>query len=114
MGRRSRSRARLDVGQPRPPAVRDRQARVKVTDDVWQDFRRLAYSEGVGEALGRLVAREVDRWRVARIREGSAEDKEVLDALERARELQAELAAIVRYLERRSRPAQSWSADADW
>src|SRR4051794_316799 len=101
MGRRNRRRARTDPHQKRAPAIRDRQARVKVTDDVWEDFRILTRSEGVGEALGRLVTREVERWRTARIRNGSADDQAVLDALERAHELQADLAAIVGRLERR-------------
>jgi hypothetical protein len=114
MGRRGRRRASTDDGRSRAPAVRDRQARVKVTDDVWQDFRRLAYAEGVGEALGRLVTREVERWRVAQLRKGSADDNEVLDALERAHELQAALATIVDYLERRRCSNQPSPPGADW
>jgi hypothetical protein len=114
MGRRNRRRASTDSHQTRAPAIRDRQARVKVTDDVWDDFRLLTRAEGVGEALGRLVTREVERWRVARIRDGSADDHAVLDALERAHELQADLGAIVARLERRQRPGHSWSPDDEW
>lgn len=98
----------------RAPAVRDRQARVKVSDEVWDDFRLLTRTEGVGDALGRLVTREVERWRVARIGKGSADDKEVLDALERAHELQAELVTIVGYLERRRHPSHSSPPAVDW
>src|SRR3954447_15703709 len=113
MGRRSRRRASADSHKARTPAIRDRQARVKVTDDVWDDFRLLTRSEGVGEALGRLVTRDVERWRAARIRDGSADDQAVLDALERARELQTDLAAIVAQLERKQQPSH-WSPDDDW
>jgi hypothetical protein len=114
MGRRNRRRATTDPHHKRAPAIRDRQARVKVTDDVWDDFRLLTRPEGVGDALGRLVTREVARWRAARIRDGSADDQAVLDALERAHELQAGLAAIVARLERRQQPSHSWSPDDEW
>jgi hypothetical protein len=114
MGRRSRRRASTDPHKERTPAIRDRQARVKVTDDVWDDYRLLIRTEGVGDALGRLVTREVERSRVARIREGSADDQAVLDALERAHELQADLATIVARLERRQQPSHSWSPDDEW
>jgi hypothetical protein len=113
MGRRSRRRASTDSRQRRAPAIRDRQARVKVTDGVWDDFRLLNRTDGVGGALGRLVTREVERWRIARIRDGSADDHAVLDALERAHELQTELAAIVAHLKRRQEASQSWSPDGD-
>src|SRR4051795_5220717 len=114
MGRRNRRRASTDPRQKRAQAIRDRQARVKVADDVWDDFRLLTRAEGVGDALGRLVTREVERGRVARIRDGSADDQAVLDALEHAHELQADLGAIVARLERRQRPSHSWSPDAEW
>ncbi len=68
---------------------------------MWRDFRLATQNETVGQALGRLVTREVERWRADRIRNRSADDRAALDALERARELHAELAAIVRYFERK-------------
>ena len=114
MGRRSRRRASTDPHEKRVLAIRDRQARVKVTDDVWDDFRLLTRSEGVGDALGRLVTREVERWCVARIRDGSADDQAVLDALERAQELQADLTAIVARLERGQQPSHPWSPEDEW
>lgn len=113
MGRRTRRRAAAGLRQPAASPPRDRQARVKVPDDVWQDFRQLTHAETVGEALGRLVTREVERWRTARIREGSADDRAVLDALERAHELQADLAAVVAYLERRERAMRQSSPPGD-
>src|SRR3954454_6403813 len=109
MGRRSRRRASTDPHRERAPATRDRQARVKVTDDVWDEFRLLTRTEGIGEALGRLVTREVERSRTRRVRDGSADDQAVLDALERANELQADLAAIVARLERRQHASHSRS-----
>jgi hypothetical protein len=81
--------------------MRDHQARVKVSDDVWADFREATRNSSVAIALGELVAREVDRHRARRVREGSAEDQELLEALERAQELHAELAVLVERLERR-------------
>lgn len=97
MGRRSQRRT--TSGAPAP--VRDHQARVKVTDDVWADFREATRNSSVAIALGNLVTREVDRYRARRVREGSAEDQELLEALERAQELHAELAKLVGRLERR-------------
>src|SRR4051794_13519481 len=114
MGRRNRRRASTDPHQKRVPAIRDRQARVKITDDVWRDFRLLTQREGVGEALGRLVTREVERWRIKRIRDGSADDEVVLGALERARELQAELATITARLERLAQPRHPPPSDGEW
>ena len=114
MGRRHRRRTNVAPPAARLPAVRDRQARVKVADDVWRDFRLLTQTEGVGEALGRLVTREVERWRTKRIRDGSADDEVVLGALERARELQADLAAITARLERLAQPRHPSSSVGGW
>jgi hypothetical protein len=114
MGRRTRKRTALPAPAARRPAIRDRQARVKVPDDVWRDFRLLTQREGVGEALGRLVTREVERWQIKRIRDGSADDEVVLGALERACELQAELATITARLERLARPRHPPPSDGGW
>ena len=81
--------------------MRDHQARVKVSDDVWSEFRETTRNSSVAIALGDLVTREVDRYRARRVREGSADEQELLEALERAQELHAELAELVRRLERR-------------
>jgi hypothetical protein len=97
MGRRSRRRAGGDA----PAPMRDHQARVKVSDDVWADFREATRNRSVAIALGDLVTREVDRYRVRRAREGSADDEELLEALERAQELHAKLTGLVQRLERR-------------
>ncbi len=98
MGRRSRRRT--STGTPTP--MRDHQARVKVSDDVWADFRAATRCSSVAIALGDLVSRaEVDRYRARRVREGSADEQELIEALERAHELHAELAELVKRLERR-------------
>jgi hypothetical protein len=81
--------------------MRDHQARVKVSDDVWVDFREATRNRSVAIALGDLVTREVDRYHARRGREGSADEQELLEALERAHELHAELAGLVKRLERR-------------
>lgn len=81
--------------------MRDHQARVKVSDDVWTDFCEATQDSSVAIALGSLVTREVDRYRARRVREGSADEQELLEALKRAQELHAELAGLVKRLERR-------------
>jgi hypothetical protein len=74
---------------------------VKVSDDVWTDFRATTRNRSVSIALGDLVTREVDRYRARRVREGLADEQELMETLERAHELHAELAALVKRLERR-------------
>jgi hypothetical protein len=73
---------------------------VKVSDDVWTDFRAATRNSSVSIALGDLVTREVDRYRAHRVREGSADEQQLLEALDRAHELHAELAALVKRIER--------------
>jgi hypothetical protein len=97
MGRRSRRRTSSGTQAP----TRDHQARVKVSDDVWTDFREATRNSSVAIALGELVAREVDRYRARRVREGAADEQRLLEALERAQELHAHLAELVKRLERR-------------
>lgn len=76
-------------------------ARVQVPDEVWADFRALAEPRTIGVALGELVQREVDREHARRIKHGTLDDAELVDALDRARELHQDLAQIVTRLERR-------------
>ena len=77
-------------------------ARVHVSDEVWAEFRRAAGNTPMSQILGRLVEREVERDRARRIRSGTVGDQIVLDALERARELHQDVAAIIDRLERRA------------
>ena len=78
-------------------------ARVQVTDDVWADFRAAAGNRPISEVLGELVARQVDRYRSRRLRDGRLDPAALVDALEDARRQQADLALIVERLERLSR-----------
>lgn len=84
-----------------PAPMRDHQARVKVSDDVWSDFREATRNNSVAIALGELVTREVDRYRARRVRDGAADELELLEALQRAHELHAQLVELVKRLERR-------------
>lgn len=74
-------------------------ARVQVPDDVWADFKSLAGYRPMSELIGELVTREVERYRSRRLREGQLEPDQLLEALERARQQQADLQAIVERLE---------------
>lgn len=103
MGRRSRQKPRNRAQNPPPPqpvdARRERMARVAVADEVWAEFRAIVAYRPISAALGDLVEREVERHQAKRLREGRLEDRELHEALERARFQQAELAAIVDRLE---------------
>jgi hypothetical protein len=81
--------------------TRDHQARVSVSDETWREFRDVVGNDSIAAYLGRLVEREVERERARRVREGTVDDVELREALERARELHDDLSAIVARLERR-------------
>lgn len=68
---------------------------------MWWEFRDVVGNDSIAAYLGRLVERAVERDRVRRVRDGRVDDVELLDAVERARELHNDLAAIVARLERR-------------
>ncbi|MCW2997035.1 MAG: hypothetical protein JWN65_584 [Solirubrobacterales bacterium] len=102
MGRRSRRRAATPNPNTSTPAARDHQARVKVTDDVWRDFRTAAGERSVAVLLGELVDQEVTRHRIDRAAAGQVTDAELVAALEDARLLRDEIAAIADHLERRA------------
>jgi len=83
----------VEESQAREP--RDRMARVQASDETWAAFRAQLGVTPVSVALGRLVEREV-----ARTARSSASDSEgVRVALEDAREVAAELAALIARLE---------------
>jgi hypothetical protein len=98
-----RHRRDKPYNQPPKPAAstRDRMARVVVTDDAWTDFRALAGNQSIATVLGELVEREVDRYRTRRLKADQLDDRELVDALEPALELQDDLTTIVARLERR-------------
>lgn len=74
-------------------------ARVQVDDVTWERFRGIAGHRSLSEILGELVEREVRKAQSAELRGGRLGDHEVVEALTKARELQADLAAIVARLE---------------
>lgn len=76
-------------------------ARVHVSDEVWAEFRLAAYPRPLNFVLGDLVGREVERYRSRRLREDQLDDEELVEALDRARELHGDLAAVIARLERR-------------
>jgi predicted CopG family antitoxin len=97
-----------------PSDVRDHMARVAVSDEVWSDFRAAADQRSLSSVLAELVEREVQRYRQRRVRDGTADDRELLAALVEARELQRDLTEIVGRLERRlDRHATSTSRHCD-
>lgn len=85
--------------QPSGPAPATRMARVQASDEVWADFRALAGRRSVSAVLGELVEAEVERHRSQRLRDGDLQPHELIAAVERAREQQADLALLVERLE---------------
>ena len=99
MGKRSRQRSRVeDLARP-APAARDRMARVQVDDETWREFRLLAGHRPISNVLGELVEREVRRARSSQLRDGQLTNRELVEALARARDQAADLQAIVGRLE---------------
>lgn len=100
MARRRRNKPPVSKA-PKPAAERDHMARVRASDQTWADFRAAAGPEPLNVLLGELVQRHVDRARSRQLRGGRLDDAELLDALNRAHELQVDVAAIVSRLEQR-------------
>jgi hypothetical protein len=99
MGKGSRQVRERRAAASTEPTKRDRMARVQVDDATWADFRALAGYRPISEVLGEMVTREVERSRSRRLRDGQLDDRQLIDALKRAREQQADLAAIVERVE---------------
>jgi hypothetical protein len=74
-------------------------ARVLATDDVWADFRAACAYRPISVVLGELVEREVARYRSRRLRDGALDPRELIEALDQARQQQEDLAALVERLE---------------
>jgi hypothetical protein len=98
MGRRSRRRS---LTERKPSAIRDHQARVKVSDATWAAFREAAGQRAISGVLGELVEREVDRHHRYRATAGDVTDAELVEALDQAHELHAQLAQMIAEAERR-------------
>jgi hypothetical protein len=75
--------------------ARDHMARVHVDDETWAAFKQAAGPVPISELLGRLVTEHVQRHAARRLHDGAIDDRQLLDALEQARELHADVAAIV-------------------
>lgn len=102
MGRRARRRSGSD--QVQPGVGGDHQARVRVSDEVWRDFKAATAGESIGRALGALVEQEVDRYHARRVAGGQVGDRELVDALARAEQLEQRIGVLVRRLEAAQRP----------
>jgi hypothetical protein len=83
-----------------------------VSDDVWTDFQRSTAGRSIAVVLGELVERRIDRYRAQQVAKGTVDERELLEALDRARALHDDLAAIVRRIEAkidaRARPPETW------
>lgn len=106
MGRRSRRRsAALPTTTATGPG---HPARVRVAEDVWQDFKLATAGGAISRALGELVEEEVGRYRARQLADGHATGQEVLDALARAEELAERLRVIVsRLVQLHGRPPRA-------
>jgi DTW domain-containing protein YfiP len=113
MGKRSRQVKQQREGAAAATTKRDRMARVQVDDATWADFRKMVGYRPVSEVLGELVTREVERYRSRRLREGELDDREVVEALERARAQQQDLQAIVERLERAAEAQRGFEEPAE-
>jgi len=103
------------------PKPRDHMARVCCPDEVWAEFKRLAQTDGwqpVNEYLGALVGKEVASQNRLRARAEDATARQVLAALDQAKELRSELAGITVRLEalvgHRTEPAVPVVRASDW
>lgn len=76
-------------------------ARVHVSDEIWAEFRVASEFRPLNLVLGELVRREVDRDRSQRIRNGQVDEAGLIEALGRARDLHADLSAIISRIESR-------------
>lgn len=82
-------------------------ARVQVTDETWAAFKAAAGETPISELLGRLVTRHVHHDQARRAEHDAIDGCELVEALERGRELQNDLARMVERLERRLDRGQS-------
>lgn len=75
-------------------------------------------SRSVSDALGGVVAKEVDRYRTRRLKDNTLEPRELLDALDRAKRQQQDLAVIVERLQElqamRGRPLPNPADPPPW
>jgi hypothetical protein len=102
MGRRTRRRTTHQAEQPRRPASRI--ARVRVDDATWAAFRSAIGDRSVAEVLARYVELEVARAERHAVSHHAVTERELVDALERARTTSRTLQHIMWRLEARLPP----------
>lgn len=108
VSRRRRNKPARTEQQPggTRPARRDHGARVTVDEPTWQAFKQITAGSSIGQVLGELVTRHVHHQQARQAKDGQLEDPQLLDALERAQQLQHDLSYLVRRIEDRlARPA---------
>ena len=103
--RRHRPRTVTSSGQPaapsNPPPRRDHMARVHVDDATWQVFKTAAGETPISELLGQLAGRCVQHHRAREAEARKIGDRELLEARQRATDLQRDLSRLVERLEHR-------------
>lgn len=72
---------------------------MQIDDETWREFRAVAGGRSISEVLGELVEREVRWTRSTRLRDRKLTDRELVEALARARDQAEDLQAIVTRLE---------------
>jgi hypothetical protein len=101
MGRRSRRTQRSAPGpSDLKPDRSTRQARVRVDDDTWRDFRTSLRGGSIADELGRLVTREMRHWRIRQATDDTT-SADLFAAVAEAKRLQKELTHLVVVLDRR-------------
>jgi hypothetical protein len=76
-------------------------ARVQVDDATWRVFKTAAGETPISELLGQLVTRHVQRHQARAAEAATIGDRDLLEALQRATELQRDLSRLVERLEHR-------------
>lgn len=89
-------------------------ARVRADEETWATFRTLAGTRSISDVLGALVAQEVRRYRSQQLRTNALEPRELLEALERARQHQADLEILISRLETLAASTHSRCGDLLW
>ena len=87
-------------------------ARVHVDDTTWQVFKNAAGQTPISGLLGQLVTRHVNHHQARQAHADTLADRELLDALQRATELQRDLGRLIERLEHRLE--SSAVAPASW
>jgi len=96
MGRRSRTRRQPPPDRLDPPPPASQTARVRVTDEMWQDFRQACGHRPASEVLGRYVEAEVSRWLDRKLtNDNRLTDDELAAAVRRLDELERSCRSLV-------------------